>query len=437
MRYWFFMLCLCLPLLVYGAPAEVVRPTKADWPVWPVIPTDNPLTGALASTGENLHWDAAVPTGATRLFLSNHPETITRFIPEGKLWVEEGKVGDEAVIYRLFFQHYNHVPAPIYLAVILENLADQGEVTLSGEATATRGVDYGDPERAVWAAMKRVGERNAYAELSGKLRTPLTPVTAVPKGGERVVIYWKLAPGDLLGGRMWLTVRRTAGTAPVAFRLSTVWAKSEQGLTGGLPLIPAGEHHPRGTWPVSAVALRNSATPFDLGPDEDHGRTVRAIRLCQPVYENGVKVRYTDEVIFTRTRSANSAQALANNGMYGAVVQISLCVKNSGATPARVGIYLRYPVKDLEGVYVGAATAYAFDEKAGAWKPAATKAVDLSNLTYGPVGENKDYDRWWTTAALGTYPVQPGETREIPLTLTTDGPAMLPLAIVLRKETAK
>ena len=362
-----------------------------------------------------MHWDAPLAQGATRLLLSNHPEVITYTTPEGKLWIEEASVDAEAVTYRLFFQHYNHVSPAIYLGVILENLGQQGDITLSGEETITRGVDYGYHPRLAWTAMKNVGERNAYAELSGQLRTPLHPITVRPNSGEQMVVYWKLASGDLLGGRMWLTVRHTAGTAPLAFRLSTVWAKSEPRLTGKLPLIPAGAHHPRGTWPVSEVALGNQADPFDLGATEKDGRTVRALRLCQPIYVDGVKVGYTDEVIFTKNTSANAAQALANNGMYGAVIHATLYVKNSGDTAARVGLYLRYPLKDLSGVFVGAATSYAYNNTTAAWTPALTRAIDLSNLTYDPEDNPKDYDRWWTTQALATYPVNAGATCAIPL----------------------
>jgi len=255
---------------------------------------------------------------------------------------------------------------------------------------------------------------------------------AKPKGGEQQVIYWKLAPSDMLGGRLWLTVRRSAGAGKMTYRLSTVWAKSERALTNGLALIPVDAHHPRGSWPISDVSLRNGAETFDLADVGKDGRNVRAIRVSQPVYEHGVKMRDPDEVIFTREKSTNPSQALANNGMYGALVHASLCVKNSGKETARVAVYLRYPVKNLAGVYVGAVTTYAYGAATRAWKQAETRAVDLSNVEYGP--KIQDTDHRWTTQRLADYPVKAGEMREIPLLITTDGPAMLPVAIVLARE---
>ena len=226
------------------------------------------------------------------------------------------------------------------------------------------------PQRAVAAAMMRVGERNAYAELSGQLRHALTPLVARAHGGEEPVICWKLAPNEMLGGRLWLTVRRTAGAGTLPYRLSTAWANSEETLCHGLAVIPAGAHHPRGSWPLSEVMLRNGADPFDLAAVPTGERNVRALRVCQPVYAHGVKLRDPDEVIFTRAKSSNPSQSLPNNGMYGALLHATLCVKNSGKETAGVGIYLRYPVKDLPGVYVGALTTYAYDSTTHAWRPA-------------------------------------------------------------------
>lgn len=231
---------------------------------------------------------------------------------------------------------------------------------------------------------------------------------------------------------MWLRVRRTHGSDPIKFRLSTVYTRNEQQLTHSSTLIPVGVHHPRGSWSSSELAIANSKEVFDIGPDERDGRTVRMLRICQPVYENGVKVRYTDEVIYTRSNSTNPTQSLSNNGLYGVVVNAFLCVKNSGTKDSRLGIYLRYPVKELEGTYVGAATTYAMDETTKKWRRKETKAVDLSRLSYD--NSLKRLDWWWYTHCLASYLIKAGTTLEIPLTLTNDGPAMLPLGIVLRKE---
>jgi len=145
-------------------PAEAVQPMATDWPVWRSINADDPLTQTLALTGVDLHWDAPAALGTTRLFLSNHPEVIITTTPEGKLWCEESNVADDAVTYRLFFQHYNFQPAAIYFGVVVEHLAGEGEITLSGMATVTRAT-VNDTPRNTLMAMMRVGERNAYAEL--------------------------------------------------------------------------------------------------------------------------------------------------------------------------------------------------------------------------------------------------------------------------------
>lgn len=411
---------------------SLVMAITATWgiPEWPVYQVDDPMTEALMPTGPELHWDAATPQGETRLFLSNHPETITSGTPEGKLLTDDVQA-TSPVTYRVFFQHYNYRTQPIYLAVILENLTDDSALLIGGSYITTRGTFRGVP-KPCWSSMKNVGKYNAYAELSGQLRAPLSEQTVRKGAGETSIVQWKINPGDLLGGRMWLTIRRATGTGTIKYRLSTVWALQQQSLTRQLALIPVGQHHPRGCWPTSELSLTNRQEAFDLAREEQDGRTVRWIRICQPVYVNGIKVRYTDEVIYTKDASANPAQSISNNGLYGAVINTHLCVKNSGQQDARVGIYLRYPVKDLEGAYVGAATTYTYDEAMKQWTVGETKAVDLSRLTYSP--EPNDRDWWWTTQCLAAYPVKAGETREIPLTLTNDGPAMLPLAIVLRKE---
>ena len=110
----------CLLLLgcrSFAMPSsDVMQPMTIDWPVWESFTASDPRTQLLALTGPDLHWDAPVGQGKTRLFLCNHPEAILDDTPEGKLWCEEVSVGADAVSYRLFFQHYNFRATPIYYA---------------------------------------------------------------------------------------------------------------------------------------------------------------------------------------------------------------------------------------------------------------------------------------------------------------------------------
>ncbi|MHB9130102.1 MAG: hypothetical protein ACYDBB_03305 [Armatimonadota bacterium] len=440
MRYQLFGLGLLL-VCVFCAPP---LPAVPDWPEWDVIRHDDPALALLDATGPELRWSAVEQQGTTRLFLSDHPEGIGMITDrnnpeasrwpraEGTLWADQAEGAGE-VNYRVFISHQNWHAKPIYIGLLVENLAPKGEFTVTGDNVTTVAALAADSITG-WANMKNLGKRNAYAELSGRLFSPLPTVQVAQGAGATTLISWKIPPGATLGVRAHV---RIAGAGAVKCRLSTAWAWGEEGLAKHPDLIPLNGPHPRGSWPTSEVLVSNKEDVFDLALNEKDGATVRWLRLCQPVYDAaGKKSGYRPDVVYVAALSYNPTQAKMNNGMYGARTNVALHVKNSGATAERVGVYLRYPDKRLEGAYVGAATVYAYDEQKKAWTPKETRAVDLSRLTYTnrATGETARRDWWFATKCLATYAVPPGESLSIPLTITSDFPAMLPLGIVLRKE---
>ncbi|HOS43183.1 MAG TPA: hypothetical protein PK794_05770, partial [Armatimonadota bacterium] len=398
------------------------------------------------------------PRGATRLFVSNHPEGIgrpqdpgrpedTRWPPramEGKLWMDE-VTADDAVNYRLFAYHQNWFAEPICLGVVVENLSTENRLAVSGEQV---GLAVGASERNPLGLdnLTVIGKRNAYAELTNALFTP-TPVLLLdpapaPDAGtpgmrEHLLHVWAIGGGSTFGARMRLYLRKVVGDpGPLRARVSTVWAWRQETLTTGLPLIPASGPHVRGSWPHAEIRLDNAGDPFDVGRNERRAAAVRWLWLCRPIMDAQGNKTYRDDVYFTAERSFNPAQAKTNNGSYGASTVMQLTVTNSANTDERVGIYLRYPHKTLPGVYVGAAATAVYDERLQTWMPGDARSVELANWTYTDRATNRvTFRDWrWSTKTLATYPVPAGATRVIPLTVTHDGPAMLPLAVVLRKE---
>jgi len=428
-------LLLALTLAGLGAYLLLNLPLRAqDWQEWPVYNAEQPETALLEPTGRDLLWNPPVPDTACRLFVSNHPESLgwveAKQDREGKLWSEEAE--GESVAYRVFICHQNWYKQPIYIGLIIENLSPGVALAVEGSKVTTL-VETARDRRENWHRQTSVGLRNAYAELADAGYTEIRK-TVIPGGkrGERLLIAWKMAPGATLGARLRLTASAADGQGKARFRLSTAWARQEAGLTSGLALIPRGEHHPRGSWQAAGVTLDNRDDPFDLAWDDKDGRAVRCLRLSQPVYADGKKVGYRGDVIYTRETSFNPEQSLANNGMYGARIEARLHVKNSSDRPQTVELYLRYPDKRLEGSYIGAATVYDLDAETGQWTPRETRAVNLGRMTFPtPLGEVHEW--WWVTRRLAAYQVPPGETLVIPLTLTHDFPAMLPLGILLKK----
>lgn len=433
------LLFLALALAGLGAYLLLNLPLHAqEWTEWPVYRAEEPETALLEPTGRDLRWSTPAPDTTNRLFVSNHPESIGKGeslqTPGGKLWSEEA-TGEEAVGYRVYICHQNWFPQPIYIGVIVENLSPGVSLAVEGDEIATL-VEMTNDERENWHRLTSVGRRNAYAELADTGFRPLREVS-IPGGarGERLLIAWKLAPGATLGARLRMTMRAVNGKGKAHFRLSTAWARQEAGLTRGLALIPRGGHHPRGSWPAAGVTLDNRDDPFDLALDDKDGRTVRCLRLCQPVYENGKKVGYHGDVIYTQATSFNPEQALSNNGMYGARTDVRLHVTNGGDRPQTVELYFRYPDKRLEGSYIGAATVYNLDFETRQWRPRETRAINLGRMTFTDPLTGREIREWsWVTRRLAAYPVAPGQTLIIPLTLTHDFPAMLPLGILLKKE---
>lgn len=453
MRRWGAMVALCL-LLTCAAPAQ----TNRDWREWDDYRADNPETAALEPTGPDLAVTSVTLFGATRLFVSNHPEGIGRpqdprkpeesrwpsADMEGKLWMDEA-TGAEQVKYRLFIYHQNWFDKPIYLGVVVENLSTQNRLVVAGEQV---GLALGATETAPlgWDNTTTIGKRNAYAEMSNTLfaPTPLqllgpapAPDAGTPAIREKLVCCWQLGGGSTFGGRMRLFIRKVAGDpGPVSCRVSTVWAWSKENLTHSLPLIPVNGPHVRGSWPTSEIQLTNATDPFDVGRDERGEENVRWLWLCRPTLDAQGNKTYRDDVAYTADRSFNPTQAKTNNGMYGVNSYLYLTVTNSSAEDERVGIYLRYPQKERPGVYVGAVATTVYDDVARKWIANDARAVELVNWTTYDHETNKIRSRdWrWTTKALVTYNVPASGALTIPLTLTHDGPAELPLVVVLRKE---
>jgi hypothetical protein len=263
------------------------------------------------------------------------------------------------------------------------------------------------------------------------------PDAGTPGVRERLVHVWRVGGGSTFGARMRLFIRKRQGDpGPVRCRVSTVWAWTKERLVHSLPLIPVNGPHVRGAWPTSEVQLTNAAAPFDIGREERGRDAVRWLWLCRPTFDTTGNKTYGADVAYTAERSFNPTQAKTNNGMYGANNYLYLAVTNSSAEDERVGIYLRYPHKTLPGVYVGGAATTVYDALSQQWIADDARAVELANWTYydKETGQVRTRDWRWTTKALASYTVSPGSTITVPLTLTHDGPAMLPLAVVLRKE---
>lgn len=421
-----------------------------DWQEWDVYTTDAPEAARLEPTGRDLTWSTAEGKGDTRLFFSNHPETLEQpyntanpqdprwpgVNMESKLWCDEGQGADE-VKYQVFITHISAFDKPFFIGVVIENLSSDTPLEVTGEYVSAIGKPSNDPITG-WNNMKTVGKRCSYADLSNTLLTKL-PDTKLPaaKPGEHRetrLLYWKVDYGCTLGAHLHLRVRKTSGTGPVRCRLSTAWAWTPEKLATNLALIPLNGPHARGSWAVAESVLSNKDDVYDIGANERGAENVRWLRICQPRYDAaGKKVGYANDVILTKELSFNPEQARMDSGMYGARINAQLHVKNSGATEETLGLYLRYVDKRLEGVYAGAATTYRYDDAKQAWLPDQTRAVDLSNLTFRDAQGQLIQPKWLATQCLASYTVKPGEQRTIPLTLMNDGPSMLPLAIVLRK----
>jgi len=400
-----------------------MRPPAPDWPEWPAYDAADPMTERLQPTGRDLQWSTASLRGATRFFLSDHPEMLP--LTEGTLWRDEASAYGE-LPYRAYVCHINPYDHPVYVGLLVENTGETA-FTVTGEDVATQAEPRREA-RARWFQSTRIGRRNAYAELSGELFAPL-PAREVAPGGSALIRVWTMPVGCTLGARLRLSLR---GTRAVACRLSTVWAKSEQGLRAGLPLIPRGPHDQRGSWKAAEVVVDNRDDPFDLAWEERGKETVRCVRLCQPVYRGDKKVGFSRDVVYTQESSFNPAEARPNIGTYGARTHVELHVKNSSKQEQAVELHLRYPDKRIVGTYVGAATVYDYDGTQ--FTSGETRAVNLGSQTFhNPLTGSKQEERRWFTHALASYPVPAGRSLVIPLDVTHDFPAMLPLGIVLRK----
>ncbi|MHB0936431.1 MAG: hypothetical protein ACYDCO_03000 [Armatimonadota bacterium] len=407
-----------------GAAWWLTRPSqRQDWPEWPAYDASDPMTERLQPTGRDLQWSAAALRGSERFFLSNHPEMLP--LTEGALWRDEAS-GQGELRYQVYVCHISPFAEAVYVGLLVENTGKTA-FTVTGEEVTTTTV----PKRAArerWYQYTRVGRRNAYAELSNTLFEPL-PALEVPAGGSGRILVWKLPVGSMLGSRLRLTVR---GEGPVQCRLATVWAKDSKRLAVGMPLIPRGPHEQRGTWPAAEVVVDNRDDPFDLAWSERDGEAIRCIRLCQPVYQGGKKVGFSRDVVYTQESSFNPKEARPNIGTYGARTHVELHVKNSSNRPQAVELYLRYPDKRIRGVYAGAATVYDYEGKR--FTPRETRAINLGSLTFSnPLTGSEETENRWFTRALASYPVPAGGRLIIPLDVTHDYPAMLPLGIVLRK----
>lgn len=429
-----------------------------DWREWETIRADQPESAALEATGPDLPWTTITTCGDTRLFISNHPEGIgrpydaaraeeTRWPPadmEGKLWMDEA-TADAVVKYRLFAYHQNWFDKPIYIGVVVENLSTENRLVVVGEQV---GLSVGSSEANPlgWDNLTTIGKRNAFAEMGSVLFTPTplqlldpapAPDAGTPAIRESLACAWRVGGGSTFGARMHLYVRKRQGDpGPVRCRVSTVWAWTKENLVHSLPLIPVNGPHVRGSWPTSEIQLTNAAAPFDVGREERGKDAVRWLWLCRPTFDAQGNKSYGEDVAYTADRSFNPTQAKTNNGMYGANSYLYLAVTNSSAEDERVGIYLRYPHKGLPGVYVGGAATTVYDEESHQWIADDARAVELANWTFYDKDTNQVRVRdWrWSTKALATYTVSAGTTITVPFTLTHDGPAMLPVAVVLRKE---
>lgn len=423
---------LSLALLLIAAAALIITrlPLHAqDWTVWPVYEYTDPMIAQLEPTGRDLQWGLPEERGATRQFMSDHPETLGADpgLREGTLWYDEA-TGQDTLAYQVYICHQNWFVKPLYIGLLIENLSE-APCFASGQQVTTLCLPADDDQES-WHRLTNIGLRNAYAELSGKLFKPMAKITIPAKSGEHTLVVWKLPAGSSVGAR----IRLQLAGQQLHCRLSTAWAWSEERLTQQLPLIARGEHHPRGSWATSEVAVNNKDDVFDVGCDEKDGRTVRSLRLCQPVYDlSGKKIGYTPDAVYTRERSFNPEQALFNNGTYGALTHADVYVKNSSDKPRTVELYLRYPDKRLKGSYVGAATIYQYDANTKRWSPGETRAVNLGTKSYVDANAQVIREWWWYTRRLAAYPVSPGETLVIPLDITHDFPAILPLGILLRK----
>jgi len=396
---------------------------RPDWPEWPVYDATDPMTARLQPTGRDLQWSTAAWRGTERFFLSDHPELLP--MTEGTLWLDETS-GQGEVRYQTYICHINPFAQPVSIGLLVENTG-KAAFTITGDEVTTLALPKREA-RERWYQSSRIGRRNAYAELSGQLFKPL-PEQEVSVGGSALIKVWKLPVGSTLGSRARITLH---GKGPLQCRLSTVWAKSERGLRTGMPLFPRGLHDQRGSWPAAEVVVDNRDDPFDLAWSERDGEAVRCIRLCQPVYQGGKKVGFSRDVLYTRESSFNPQEARANIGTYGARTHVELHVKNSSDRPQTVELYLRYPDKRIVGTYVGAATVYAYDGTK--WAPRETRAVNLGSLTFSnPYTGSKQEEFHWFTRELASYPVPAGGRLVIPLDVTHDYPAMLPLGIVLSK----
>lgn len=442
--------CCCAVLLLVSQSARA----EAVVPEWPVYRENDLEMKGLVQTGPDLIWNTVEEVGSARQLMSNNPECLgiatdyssperieaTRYPQanqEGKLWIDEAE-HPEALTYHVFLWHMNCFFKPMNLGLVIENLSAENGLEISGVYISRNGPQSREGNWKDWAEMKMVGKVLSYADLSDTLFVPMKetsipPATTQPR--EHLMLAWPLKSYDLFGAHVRLLVRPRAGErGPVRCRVSTAWAWKKETLASGMPLLAKHYSQPRGSWATSELMLSNRDNPFELNANDLQGRNVRCIRLCQPRYENNVKVGYGLDVAYTANRSFAPEQAYMNNGLYGVRVGMRLHIRNSGKSDETVALHLRYVVNAGRGSYSGAATVY--EQMANNdWIARETRAVELSAMDYpAPDGKEPRREFWTITKPIAEYLVKAGTTLEIPLTVMNNGPSTLPLAIVMSRK---
>ena len=450
-RQWIALLACCMVIVLAGHSAQ----GEAVVPEWPVYQEGDPEMKSLEPTGADLIWSTVSEVGSVRQLMSNNPECLgiatdysslerieaTRYPQpnqEGKLWVDEAE-HPEALSYHVFLWHMNCFFKPMNLGLVIENLSAENGLEISGAYISRNGPQSREGTWKDWAEMKMVGKVLSYADLSDTLFVPLKAMNIPPaeqKPREHLVLSWPLNSYDLFGAHVRLVVRPRPGErGSVRCRVSTAWAWNRETLASGMPLLAKHYNQPRGSWATSELMLTNRDNPFEVGTNDQQGRNVRSIRLCQPRYENNIKVGYGPDVVYTVNRSFAPEQAYMNNGLYGVRVGMRLHVRNSGKNDVSVALHLRYVVNAGRGSYSGAATVYEQIAN-GDWKSRETRAVELSAMDYpANSGDRATRREFWTiTKPIAEYQVKAGRTLEIPLTVMNNGPSTLPLAIVMSQK---
>jgi len=424
-------------LLLIGS---VVYAQLKWWGFYPDLPPTGVITQAM--------YDAALGTkhspvitlskvdhnGNTRQFLSNSPETITSRDDRGKLWVDYGQ-GADMVSYHGYISHVNLInyhshkePKKKVIGLIFENMSKTTDYAVTLQIAGGKGN---------WD--KQLFMAGAYTDMTGNWATPTT--LNVKRGEIRVLKSWEIAEWENVVVNFRMTVSDGGAAGPVRCRLATVVGDVKAAQDNELisimkdtkpPLLTAS--HPRGSWSTSQITLSNENHPIDL--DKMAVNDVTWLWLCKPVFTNGDKTGYNNDIPYLSTNSYQSQsdiiaasklteKAITNKGMYGVYTHIDLIVVNNDtanpATTKKFGLYLRQPEKYPNGV--------------GAPDYNGVLSVNASEM--GCIWlENNPADRQFASQCLvsdlaGT--IAAGGRKAIPIDIMHVGPAMLPVVFVVKR----